>query len=68
MTTPRPAPAEHPEVPPPAGDAVPIVTEPDSPAPSPGTPDADQPMGTYADAERADVSADEAEAARRHHR
>ncbi len=66
MTTPGPTPAEHAEVPPPTGDAVPITTEPDSAAPSRGARD-DHPLGAYADAERADVAADEAEAARRHH-
>jgi hypothetical protein len=67
MTTPRPAPAGHPEVPPPTGDAVPITTEPDDAAPTPGPRADDHPVGAYADAERADVASDEAEAARRHH-
>jgi hypothetical protein len=69
MTTPRPASAEHPEVPPPTGDAVPITTEPDEATaqrPVPG--DADHHRKAYADAERADVADDEAEAARRHNR
>ncbi len=68
MTTPRPAPTGHPEVPPPTGDAVPIPTQPDAAASSPSPGDADHPSGAYADAERADVVADEAEAARRHDR
>ena len=68
MTTSRPASAEHPEVPPPVGDAVPDATEPDrAAAQSPDPRDADHPMEVYADAERADVAEDEAEAARRHH-
>ena len=69
MTTPGPASAEHPEVPPPTGDAVPLTTEPDhAAAQSSDSRDADHPAGVYADAERADVAADEAEAARRHQR
>jgi hypothetical protein len=68
MTTRRSTPAEHPDVPPPTGDAVPITTEPDRSAESPGRHDAEHPRGVYADAERADVAEDEAEAARRHQR
>ena len=69
MTTPGPARAEHPEVPPPTGDAVPIVTEPDSAAAERTGPrdDADHVRQTYADAERADIAEDETQAARRHH-
>ncbi len=67
MSTPRAGSAEHPEVPPPTGDAVPITTEPDrAAAQPPGPRDAEHPMEVYADAERADVAEDEAEAARRH--
>jgi hypothetical protein len=65
MTTPHPAPAEHPEVPPPTGDAVPIATEPDRAAAE--RPGDDHPREAYADAERVDIAKDEAEAARRHH-
>jgi hypothetical protein len=65
MITSQPAPEEHPEVPPPTGDAVPITTEPDMAAAE--RPGDDQPREAYADAERADIAEDEAEAARRHH-
>jgi hypothetical protein len=68
MTTPRPSSAAHPAVPPPTGDAVPITTEPDRDAAQDPGPRDDHPAGVYADAERADVAADEAEAARRHDR
>jgi len=69
MTTPRPAPAQHPAVPPPTGDAVPDATEPDiAAARSTGPGDTDHPMEVYADAERIDVAEEEAEAARRHPR
>ena len=69
MTTPGPARAEHPEVPPPTGDAVPIVAEPDRAAAERTGPrdDAEHAGQAYADAERADIAEDEAEAARRHH-
>ena len=66
MTTPQPAPAEHPEVPPPTGDAVPIATEPDRAAAGRPSPGDDHPGEAYADAERADIIEAEAEAARRH--
>jgi hypothetical protein len=81
MTTPGPARAEHPEVPPPTGDAVPIVAEPDrAVAERTGPRDdadhaddaddadhADHARKAYADAERADTVENEAEAAHRHH-
>ena len=67
MTTPRAASPEHPEVPPPTGDAVPIATEPDRAAAERPGPGDDHPGQAYADAERADIAEDEAEAARRHH-
>ena len=67
MTTPQPAPAGRPEVPPPTGDAVPITTEPDTAAAERPGPGDDHRSAPYADAERADIAKDEAEAARRHH-
>lgn len=69
MTTPGPARVEPPEVPPPTGDAVPIVGEPDRAAAEPTGPrdDAHDARKAFADAERADIAEDEAEAARRHH-
>ncbi len=68
MTSARPSPAEHPEVPPPTGDAVPITDQPDIGAQGPRPGDAGHHAQAYADAERADVAEDEAEAARRHQR
>ncbi|NEK56726.1 hypothetical protein GCU56_02395 [Geodermatophilus sabuli] len=68
MTTPRSTSAEHPEVPPPTGDAVPDTTRPDEAVQNPDAQGDDHPTAVFADAERADVAADEVDAARRHHR
>ena len=69
MTTPQPARAGHPEIPPPTGDAVPVVAEQDRAAAerTGARDDADNATEAYADAERADIAKDEAEAARQRH-